>query len=401
MHLVNQQLIKSSNLKRIYNCIYDNSGISRAALSKRTNLSKTTVSSLVDELIEKGFVQDLGTVSDTGAPGRKPNSLIPCSGRYYVIVLLWGEYYIDAHLTDISGVTTPFHRVEAKEPHSYVTGSRKCVDQILKQYHLKREQILGVCIVVPAMIDMAAEKICSTPLHFSRYEEIDLIEELRKSFAGFQTAVLNDTACFAYAEKTCTRLEEPDFAFINFDRGIGAALFIHREMLGRASASYTQFGHYCVDPEGPLCECGNRGCLELTISEEALSRQYLRVNETADHPYSASYRDLGYAAAIDDKAAQTVLKDAAKTFALALSNLVCLIHPRLIILGGQGRELGDFFLNELKSNLKQTGFRYMMDSVELRYSLLDSSACFVGAMKYFFDVHYCFSRNSDDSFHLG
>ena len=77
------------------------------------------------------------------------------------------------------------------------------------------------------------------------------------------------------------------------------------------------------------------------------------------------------------------------------------MHPRLIILGGQGRELGDFFLNELKSNLKQTGFRYMMDSVELRYSLLDSSACFVGAMKYFFDVHYCFSRNSDDSFHLG
>lgn len=401
MSLVNQQLIKNNNLKRVYDCINAHAGISRSVLAKQTRLSKTTVSALVDELIGRGFVQDLGTANSPSAPGRKPNSLCLCSGRYYVIVLLWGNYYIDAHLTDINGTSVPILRTEARVPCSYVTGSRHCVDLILEQRHLSKEQILGVCIVVPAMIDMEAEKICSTPLHFSQYEEIDLVKELKKTFYDFKTAVLNDTACCAYAEKMYTSLNEPDFAFINFDRGIGATLFIHGEMLGHASASYTQFGHCSVDPSGSLCECGNRGCLEITISEEALSEQYLRLKGGYTRQTRTTYRDLGYAAATGDPEAGEVLKGAAVIFARALSNLICTVHPRLIILGGKGRELGDFFLHETEKQLEQTGFRYMVDSVKLQYSLLDSGACFIGAMKYFLDVHYCFVRDSGAGFYLG
>lgn len=405
MDLVNQQLIKSSNLKCVYGCISTHPGISRSLLAKQTRLSKTTVSALVDELIGRGFIQDLGTQepSPEGFPakGRKPNSLCLCPGRYYVIVLLWGEYYIDAHLTDITGSCVPILRTEAKVPRSYVTGSKQCVDFILKQRHLSKDQILGVCIVIPAMIDMEAERICSTPLHFSQYENTELVKELRETFYDYRTAVLNDTACCAYAEKMCTTLDEPDFAFINFDRGIGAALFIHGEMLGRASASYTQFGHCCVEPKGRRCECGGRGCLEITISEEELSRQYLRLKDSSPTQSQVTYRDLGYAAATGDQAAAKVLHRAAVLFAGALSNLVCLVHPRLIILGGKGRDLGDFFLNETENQLKKTGFRYMMDSVKLQYSLLDTGACLTGAMKYFLDVHYCFIQDSQAGFYLG
>lgn len=406
MELVNQQLIKSSNLKLVYGCISTHSGISRSALAKQTRLSKTTVSALVDELMGRGLIQDLGAQEpaasgNSGSKGRRPNSLCVCSGRCYVIVLLWGRYYIDAHLTDISGTSTPVSRVEARNPSSYVTGSRQCVDSILEQRGLDKNQILGVCIVIPAMIDMEGERIFSTPLHFSQHGDASLIKELKTAFYDFKTAVLNDTACCAYAEKVCTTLHEPDFAFINFDRGIGAALFIRGEMLGHASASYTQFGHCSVDPEGPVCPCGNRGCLEITLSQEALWKQYLLLKGACLEQSPCPYRDLGYAAATGDPDACRVLHGAALIFARALGNLICLVRPRLIVVGGKGRELGDFFLNETERQLKQTGFQLMTDSVTLKYSLLDAGACFVGAMNYFMDVRYSFSQDAEPCFYLG
>ena len=110
---------------------------------------------------------------------------------------------------------------------------------------------------------------------------------------------------------------------------------------------------------------------------------------------------MGYAAAIGDETAKKVLERAAKTFAHALGNLICLVHPKLIILGGKGRDLGDYFLEETVRQLGQTGFRHMVETVSLRYSLLDGGACFVGAMKYFFDTHFSFGDTSDTGFYLG
>ena len=86
MKLVNQQLIKNTNLKQLYNSIYQNPGTSRAQLSKDSHLSKTAVSSLVDELIARKFVYDSGTGGSTTV-GRKPNSLLLRTEQYYVAAL--------------------------------------------------------------------------------------------------------------------------------------------------------------------------------------------------------------------------------------------------------------------------------------------------------------------------
>ena len=102
MKLINQQLIKNTNLKQIYNLVHQEQGISRAELAKRTKLSKTTVSALVDELLERDFLMDTGT-SDSKTVGRKPNSLQLKPERHYVAVLCWEEEQVLGYLTDICG----------------------------------------------------------------------------------------------------------------------------------------------------------------------------------------------------------------------------------------------------------------------------------------------------------
>lgn len=402
MKLVNQQLIKNTNLKLLYNSVFKDRGISRAALARQTGLSRTAVSSLIDELSDRGFLYDSGTGDSPGA-GRKPNCLELCAGNYFVAVFGWEESSVHAFLIDICGTTSLQMRLDKAPSDSY---ARIChtflTEQILEQ--IRPGQLLGLCFVLPAMIDPEKEEVFSTTFSLANDQgEAGVIPYLRTLFSDYAVAVLNDTACCAYAEKIYTGIREKDYAFIRFSRGIGASLFIQDKLLGQACASYTQFGHFSLSPEGPPCPCGSRGCLETVLSESTLKGR-LQAKGTASSLLSMDavrYEDLGRAALYGDIAAVQVIKDLAREFAFALSNLICLVHPRLIVLGGNSVSLGSVFLVEIRRNLSETGFARMTENVNIRYSQLDSYACYNGAMKYFFDHHYQFTEPMEGTFFIG
>ena len=152
MKLVNQQIIKNNNLKNIYSLIQKSPGVSRAQLAKMCNLSKTTVSSLADELIERKFIQDTGTMQEATSVGRKPNSLKLCSGQYYVIVLSWDYDHVSIKQVDICGLITGHSSQDLSENADYIDTSVRLFEKLLSA-GLQKERILGICLVIPAMID--------------------------------------------------------------------------------------------------------------------------------------------------------------------------------------------------------------------------------------------------------
>ncbi|MCI6709436.1 MULTISPECIES: ROK family transcriptional regulator [Eisenbergiella] len=402
MKLVNQQLIKNTNLKLLYNSIFENRGISRAALAKKTGLSRTAVSALIDELTESGFLYDSGT-GDSAGVGRKPNCLELCSGNHYIAVFGWEEKRVHAQLIDICGSPLLQQELYRTPGDSYTELCHAFLEERMLKL-IRSTQLLGICFVLPAMIDPEKETVFSTTISLEQDQgETGVIPLLRETFSSYAAAVLNDTACAAYAEKVYTAILEKDYAFIRFSRGIGAALFIQDRLLGRACASYTQFGHFSISPQGPHCPCGNNGCLELVLSEEALPGR-LHAEGTSSSLLSLpsiSYADLGRSALYGDQTAIQVIRKMAREFSFALSNLICLVHPRLIVLGGNACTLGPVFLEEIRLSLQETGFRRMTENVRIRYSGLDAYACYNGAMKYFFDIHYQFTGSMKGSFFIG
>lgn len=388
-------------MKRLYTSIYSSPGISRAHLAKQTKLSKTTVSTLVDELIEREFIVDSG-IGESDTIGRKPNCLQVRMNSHYVVVLNWYESTVEAYLVDIAG-TAVFHESRnLTDGENHVACSSSCFhESILK--HCDPARILGVCVVMSAMIDAASNDVYSTTLNLSSMESSQIIDSLRTAFPGYPVDVLNDTACYSYAEKVYGNIREKNFAFLNFGRGIGATLFTEGSMLGTASGSFTQFGHYSIDPHGPECICGNHGCLEVMISEQALKN---RIPEFGQIPSlsdltEVTFSDLGKAATFRDPAALAMVKEMAWELSVALSNLISTVNPSLIILGGKIPALGEYFLNEVREALKKTGFRRMVDSVTVRYSQLQSDSFLNGAMKYFFDIHYSFTNEDPTKFFIG
>ena len=253
------------------------------------------------------------------------------------------------------------------------------------------------------MIDASSNEVYSATLNLPSMESTQIIKSLKTAFPGYPVDLLNDTACYSYAEKVYGNIKEKNFAFLNFGRGIGATLFTEGSMLGTASGSSTQFGHYSIDPHGPECICGNHGCLEVMISEQALKN---RIPEFGQIPSLSAlseitFSDLGKAATFRDPTALAMVKEMAWELSIALSNLISTVNPSLIVLGGKIPDLGEYFLNEVREDLKKTGFRRMVDNVTVRYSQLQSDSFLNGAMKYFFDIHYSFTNQDPTNFFIG
>lgn len=375
------------------------------------NLSKTTISSLVEELINSHIIyeMEMGTPAEINV-GRNPLCLMPVKNCNYVAVALWESNIVEMKLVDINaGVVATSHR-KTENSVDYVLFTRKCFEKLLEK--VNRDQVLGVCIIIPGMIDPQKNEIIATPIGINKEEGKTIIKMLRKQFCDVSVSILNDTACLTYAEMISTKIKDVDFAFINFDKGIGASLYIQNKILGGATGTHTQFGHYSLNPEGALCKCGGRGCLEVMIGEESIAPRIEKISnsnkliqikdiEILKSIKSITYEVLNSAAQSGNMAAIQVIHDIAYDFSQAIVNLISIVCPKMIIIGGRGKDLGEIFLNQVKENLKHMGFRDMVDSVSVIYSKSRADDCYLGAVKYYIEEYYDFTKSTLNHFYIG
>lgn len=386
--MVSLQQIRLKNLKTIYQLINRNNGISRASIAKMTKLSKAAVSSLVDELITDGYIVDCGTTAGSNQ-GRRPNMLSIQSDDNLVAVFNWSRMKLESVLVRADGT------ISFREENAISTGADAI--EIIRQSFFRsllpevaNKRLMGICIIIPGIIDSEKHYVLSTVLGIG--ENDDVLSRLERAFSGYPLCILNDTACFAYAESVLTDISQKNYAYVNISKGVGACLFADGKMLRGAGAIATQFGHFSIDRRGPICACGNRGCLECMVGESFLAR---RITEIAppmdvDPPLGTSFHALAVQAYRGERRAQSVIRTLAQDMAYGISNLVALFHPSLIVIGGSGVELGSQYLQDIQEELHNTGFPEFMKTLEIRFSSLNLDAKFVGASRYFIDTFYHF-----------
>ncbi len=387
--LVNQQMIRGMNLKRIYRWIDQSSNMSRAALAQKTGLSKTTVSSLVDDLVARKYIVDCGA-AESLKTGRKPNILEVDSGYNRVAVISWRAGSLDLAVVDASNRVLFRSKVALENGEDGVTKICSSFDAVLLP-QLQGSRILGVCIVIPGIINAENGTVLSTVVGIQ--EKDPVVARLREHFAAYTLSLLNDTACLAYAECNFSHIQEPAFAYVNLSRGVGACLFEDGKMLRGAAGMATQFGHCSIDRGGAACACGNRGCLEQRIGEKALPRRAMECGLTPaqeKEPEPMNFAVLGALARTGNAKAAALVKQLASDLAFGLSNLISIFHPSLIVLGGTGMDLGDDFLEEIHACLLRDGFQQFVTGVRLRYARLRQDTEVQGAAQYYIDFHYDF-----------
>lgn len=321
-------LAKDINRRLVYQQIKQKRSTSRVEVAKLLRLNKNTVNSIVDELIAAGFVEELGQLA-TYTAGRKPIQITFNPGAKWAIgaqltstVIHWTVS--DLYANPIHSFSVPLEQPAAEDAISALTAG---VDRLNAEYPI--EHCLGFCVGVPGLIASDTGTVVhSTHLGWS---DIPILELLR-SRLSIPVQVDNSIKLASLGELWHGSGQGLDhFVYCYFGNGVGCSSIVAGSILRGAGNAAGELGHIVVDPDGPLCRCGNRGCLEAIIRIPALLERVssgIGSSQTISLDTALSELSAGNAAVVSE------FEQAGRYIGQALSYVTNLFNPRLIICDG-------------------------------------------------------------------
>lgn len=379
----------------ILSLIHEGSNYSRLDIAKKTGLSPSLITSLVRRLVERGLVTETTPISSV--VGRKPIPLEIRGDAGYLVGVDIGSYYTHAVITDLNGKIIHKRKIETDIPDGRVAVLRrvfKCVHDSIDAARVSRSSILGAGIAHSGVIDTENGVVHSFPRpgQMAEWKNVPLQSIFEREFK-IPCRLEDSVRTMAIAERVFGLGKGvSDFLFVQVGMGIGAAFYINGELYRGGGGKAGEFGHITVDEDGPLCSCGNNGCLESVASCAAI----IQSGRTAiERGVDSKIRDLAggdlsrisveliaQAASENDSLAFRVLQEAASYIAVGLADLVNLLNPRLIIFGGAlFRAAPQLLTDPLKRVIRQRSLEKSANDVQLKVSSLGSEASALGASR--------------------
>ena len=347
--------------------------ISRAELSRQSQISAPTVSAIVAQLLERGTFSEVALAPSSG--GRPPVllQLNPKAG-YVVGIKLRGDG-LTTVVCDLDASVVATDEADAAlvgDPAAALSAVEQATRRALREAGVARSKVLGVGIGLSGVID-SLRGSCEFS-HLLQWHDVELAAPLQRRLR-LPFWVDNDVNTLAIAEKWAgDGTEARDFITLSVGRGLGLGIVIDRAVYRGAVGGAGEFGHVIVDPDGPECECGRTGCLEAVVGERALLERV-----SASHGHALSRSELIALAAAGDEATVSVLTDASRVLGLAVANVVTLLNPELVIICGEGTDLGSPFLDQVVAAIRDCTFAGLGKYVEVKVQQWGDDAWAVGA----------------------
>ena len=379
----------------ILRLIHSGANYSRLDIARKTGLSPALITSIVRNLIARQLVIEAPSVSSS--VGRKPVPLEVRSDAGYLIGVDIGSYYVHVVVTDMKGQIVYKEQVETGIPDGRVRVLQRvfeCVHRAIEASKVSRERILGMGIAHSGVIDARKGLVLSFPRpgQMVEWKNVPLKEIFEREF--HLPCLLEDSVrTMATAERHFgLGRDADDFLFVEVGMGIGAAVFFEGKLYRGAGGKAGEFGHITVDENGPLCSCGNNGCLESVASCAAIIQAgRLAIERGVDSRIRdlalgdldrISIEVIAQAAAENDSLAFRVLQEASSYIARGLADLVNLLNPRLIIFGGALFRAAPQLLDDpLRRIIRQRSLEKSANDVQLRVSPLGAEAGALGAAR--------------------
>lgn len=379
-----QQNIKQMHLKAIFLEALRCDGVSRAQLTKTLGLSFPSVSALVDELLEAGLLRECGTVES--AQRGRPVSLLRCvSTAFSVPVAVMAREGYQLSLFDCCGkvLQEDFLPYEQK-PEDCDQPWRPDADALclpLEAYLAKLRQshrITDLVICAPGSIN-AGGRFTSSALQLAAPAEF-----FPRLEQGLQVHLINNSDADAYAERLLQPLPE-DFIFVHIGRGVGAGIIRKGKIYTGAHMRAGEIGHISVDWKGPVCSCGNRGCLEKYVSLRQLAQDGKQLGFATVDALAAAYRQ-------GDEKAVSLLENKAQLLAVGISNMLTMQPVKHIVIGGAICQFGDGFLQAVRNAVMALGFRKYMNLLTVTYTKNPAGNGAMGAFWNYIDHKLTFEK---------
>ena len=362
--------------------------VSRTQLTGALESSRGKISAEVGRLIEVGLLAEEGLARSEG--GRRSSLLgIPYSAGLIAAVDI-GATSIDVALTTL-GSELVAHRGEPADvregPLPILGRVKALMAELLDEQAASPQDILVIGIGVPGPVEQASGLLTVPPIMpgWDRFP-------IRDVFAGEYAApvfVDNDVNVMALGEHWGGVAKGvDDVIFVKIGTGIGSGIIVGGRLHRGAQGCAGDFGHICVDPDGPLCSCGNTGCLEAMAAAPAIVLQAERCAREGESLHlmarlqekgELTMKDVGEAARRGDYCALTIIRRSGRLIGQTLASAVNVLNPSMIVIGGGVSRVGHALLAEVRSAVYQRSLPLATRNLPIVMSELDDVAGIVGA----------------------
>ncbi len=378
--------MRKSELARLLKLIYSEGEISRVDLARKTNLVPSYVSSMVQRLRQRKWILEGGRVPS--GRGRRKVLLHINPDLAHVMGVEFGRVNTRLVVSDLLGNVLNYQKLPLDVSH----GEQFVLDHVhqeIKNCFKRDPKIQGMGLAHSGFIDRASGTVLFWP-KVSGWRDVQLKRIFAEEY-GLTTVVEDSARTTAIAEQRFGFGKgQKNFVFVHAGVGIGAAIFVDGRLYTGQDGMAGELGHTTIDETGPLCSCGNRGCLEVYASAAAIIDNVRKgleqgvASSLAALPegerQQVSLEAIAAAAESHDRLCETVLAEAGTHLGTALASIVNFLNPGRIILGGTlPRVTKNLLTDQLERSLRARAFQHSVSRLEVMVSQQGEDAAAVGA----------------------
>ncbi len=370
--------LREGNRKLVIDALRERGMASRAQLARITDLSRSTVSTIVADLLESGLAGERDGQPDGEAHAGRPPVMVSLNGSAGLAVGIdFGHRHLRVAVSDLSHTVLAETWRELDVDHSADQGLETAVefvDEVLAEADADRARVIGVGMGLPAPIDRATGAVQAASI-LPGWVGVDAAAEASARL-GLPVQVDNDANLGALAEHAWGAAKgKSEVAYIKASSGIGAGLVSGGRLQHGVGGTAGEIGHTLIAEGGPVCRCGNRGCLETLASTRAIAALL-----SASRAEEISTRRLLELCASGDAAAQRLVGDAGRAIGVAVANLCNLLNPECVVVGGDLSAAGEVLLGPLRDEAQRNAIPSAAADVEIVAGVLGERAELLGAL---------------------
>jgi predicted NBD/HSP70 family sugar kinase len=377
-HAGSLESLRRLNRLRVIHALRDQGLISRAEIARRTGLSRSTVSSLVSDLQADGLVVER---SEPGAAfgtqgGRPPILLSFDSSAGAAVGIDFGHSHLRVAVSDLSSRILAERAVPLDTDHAAEQGldaAAELVPELLAEAGAEETHVIGAGMGLPGPI--REDGVVGSSAILPGWVGVAAVAEMRRRL-DIPILVDNDANLGALAEAAFGAAQDAsDLIYLKVSSGIGAGLILNGRLYRGAAGLAGELGHILVDPEGVVCRCGNRGCLETLAATGALVDLLRRSH--GDAVTAAEILALAHAG---DVGCRRVIADAGRAIGQAVAMLLNVLNPELLVVGGDLAAAGDLLLDGVRESIARAALPSAAQAAGVVARVLGERAQVLGAI---------------------
>lgn len=376
---------------RVLAAIRQSGPMSRSSLGEQLGYSRANITAVLNHLLALNIIEERELGESQG--GRRPRTYGLNGTLGFVVGVDIGATSIDLALADFDG--TILERLEEPadvrdEPELLLGRVADLIEALLNGQNGRPEQVLAIGIGVPGPVQFDEGVLIAPPL-MPAWESFPIKAFMRQRFTAANVAVDNDVNVMALGEASAGAGKGiNNFIFLKIGTGIGSGIICQGNIYRGRDGAAGDVGHICIDYNGPVCHCGNVGCLEIMAAGPAIAERGREAAVSGESEFLAeamaannglmTAQIVGDAAKAGDRAANEIVKTSGRMIGGMLASLVNFFNPQLILIGGGVSNIGIRLLSAIRQAVLRRSTALSTRHLRIEFSPLGKDAGVMGAI---------------------